>query len=172
MPTQRQSFPDHVVAFHEAGHAEVGWRVGLWPRSITIAPSGDAAGHVDHKLGIAAAELEYRSPHRLMGAVTKNIMVSLAGEIAQRRYDPRSVRRYQGRSDRLNAAHLAAAIGADGKEATALLRWLAIRTEKVVGGHWRFIELVAQALVIERTICRARFRELAQIYCDAPAAGA
>jgi hypothetical protein len=159
---------DRIIAFHEAGHAVVGWRVGLWPRTISIAPSGDAAGHVEHKLGIDPVELECRSPHRLMNAVTKNIMVSLAGEIAQRRHDPRSVRRYQGRSDRLNAARLASSVGAEGEEAAAMLRWLALRTEKVIAGHWRFVERVADTLVIERTIRRARFVELVRDYVDGP----
>jgi hypothetical protein len=157
---------DRIVAFHEAGHAVVGWRVGLWPRGVSIVSSGDAAGHVEHKLGIDPVELECRSPYRLMNAVTKNIMVSLAGEIAQRRHDPRSVRRYQGRSDRLHAAHLAAAVGAEGEEAEAMLRWLALRTEKVVAGHWRFVERVADTLVSERTLRRARFVELVRDYVD------
>jgi hypothetical protein len=47
-----------------------------------------------------------------------------------------------------------------------MLRWLALRTEKVVAGHWRFVERVADTLVSERTIRRARFVELVRDYVD------
>jgi hypothetical protein len=88
-----------AVAHHEAGHAVVAWAldVKLRREGVTIVPD-DVAG----SLGSCASRqpinrsIEWNRSDRNRIRAERKVQICLAGEVTQRRYDARSVKRDQG----------------------------------------------------------------------------
>ena len=79
-----------ATAHHEAGHAFAAILKGVRFDYVTIEPGGHASGHVQF---LSLPDGMERTFH--MQAV-----VAMAGEAAQRRFKPGSVRRHHGAGDR------------------------------------------------------------------------
>jgi hypothetical protein len=77
--------PIVATTYHEAGHVVAAFAYGIPVKHVFIMPDAEqgAAGHV--RLGRC----------RSVDAMHKQGIVALAGVAAQRRYSPRSIRRYQ-----------------------------------------------------------------------------
>jgi hypothetical protein len=75
-------------------------------------------------------------------------MICLAGPIAQRRFAPRSWRRWHGASDYQTAFDLALRINRSSSAADAHLKWLEMRTQDLVNSLWSFVEKLADDLLI------------------------
>lgn len=112
---------------HEAGHAVVAWRVGIALRrnGVTIVPEQAAgiAGCCFHVVTVRK-DIEVDRSDRNRLRVERRVQVLLAGEIAQRRYNPRSVRTYHARSDLHSAVDLLSYFFFEQKELEALLKFL------------------------------------------------
>jgi len=143
-----------ATAFHEAGHAVVAWLEGIRIEEVSIIPSEDSHGHVVHfiprilrttRLDVEVTPLAH---HNLL----REIRVLLAGEIAQRRFAPRSLRHYHGDSDRRGVADYLSYITSSDREFEAYFKLLVIQTEDKLFNHdshvWSLIERVAQALMV------------------------
>lgn len=131
-----------ATAHHEAGHAVAAIVRGIPVRHATIVAGEDNAGHV---------RLLARIP-KTMKAMHIHGMVALAGEAAQRRFNPRSVRRHQGGSDR--EAVLGFALRASGSErqAQCLVSLWQAQADDLVQLRWAAIQHVAVALLERKTI--------------------
>ena len=152
-----RSSTQEVVAYHEAGHAVAAWRLGIALRraGITIVPDRAEGnlGSVSH-VQFINRNFQWRDYDRDRIRAEKLAQLSLAGEIAQRRFSPRSVRRYHGESDRRSAIDLLSPF-TDIKELEAWLKLLYIRTENMFSNPdvWNAVKRLAAALMQKRTIC-------------------
>jgi len=142
-----------ATAYHEAGHAVAAFQLGIriGRRGVSIIPAKDGSlGLVDILKGFRGRPDIMTSDRMRLGA-EKQAIVSFVGEIAQRKFRPRSVRRDHGWSDRYKTTDLMGYFVATDKELRAYLKWLHIRAELFVSSpyNWSLIEAVA-AMLLER----------------------
>jgi hypothetical protein len=131
-------------------------RVGIGRKGVSIIPSENYEGMVDAKRGFTGALDCIPSdlggvpdpPLAMRRGVENHIIVSLAGEAAQRRFRPSSVRSYHGRHDRNGVVYMLGCIASD-RQFTAYCKWLKIRAEEFVDDDhwWAAIKAVAKALM-------------------------
>jgi hypothetical protein len=96
-----------ATAYHEAGHAVAAFqlRVGIGRRGVSIVPNEDWSGFAHTLKGFSGRPDIERTGQMRLGA-EKRAIVSFAGEAAQRRFRPMSVRRHHGAIDRGHAIDL------------------------------------------------------------------
>ncbi len=156
-----------VVAYHEAGHAVAAKMLGFVVDRISISPQGDAAGHVIHDYGCNMNEVIYEDEPLRQWALERAAIVSLAGEVAQRRYRPDSVDPDHGGGDRVHVHqildHLADETDQELRDAWATL--LLLRAERLVEVHWPRVEWLASVLLSQTTIEGAD--EIGHVIADA-----
>jgi hypothetical protein len=144
-----------ATAYHEAGHVVAAIELKRRVLRATIVP--------DHTAGTAGRATYDKRSIRWIGKVHEcavplshavdDIVISICGAVAQRRYRPRSVRSVHGHADFVSAFDMALQVsGSEQREAQALLRWLEVRAENLVNSRWPCIEAVAKALLRDRTL--------------------
>lgn len=138
----------HAIAYHEAGHAVVAWFVGLEPYEISLIPAENYLGYVMNDPGCHMTDDMQHEPkpgdqERTMLAA----MVSLAGPIAQLKYDPKSVLNIHGRSDRLSALRYAEWHCESEEECRAWERLCSIRVEQQLDTLWPAVQKLANTLI-------------------------
>jgi hypothetical protein len=125
-----------ATAHHEAGHAVAAWLRGVRFRYVTIEDGEDSFGHV-----------RYLGSARGMAQTHARGVVALAGEAAQRRFNPRSIRRHHGESDRQTVIRFAIDYTGSTAEADALIRLWQAQAKELVASKWDAIEHVALVLL-------------------------
>jgi hypothetical protein len=140
-----------ATAFHEAGHVVAAWRVGLKPKTATIAPTTNAAGSAE-TYAVRGITLGVVSSVRARVRAENHITVLLVGPAAQQKHDPRSRWRESGGSDYRIARELASElnaelIGSDDEATQACLRWFEIVARRMIDKYWPHVEAVASALI-------------------------
>jgi ATP-dependent Zn protease len=142
------------IAYHEAGHAVVAYRLGIEVEHVTIVPDHDSRGHFVHAdlfcapgCGSDRANLE------------RAIKISLAGPLAQARLLRRLDRRRGGRQDYDCASGLARYLAGSAGE-REFLRYQERRTHALVDHFWNEIELVAQALIERDQLSGAEVKDI------------
>jgi hypothetical protein len=164
-----------ATAYHEAGHvvAALAYRKGIRRQGTTIFPDAEGAlGSVymlKHIPGDPSVGGSYRGDlltGRMRLRIEDDVIVSLAGGAAQRKFRPSSVRSYHGQSDNEAANDLLMYIVRDERELKAYWRLLMVRTENFVRNpmRWMQIEAIAKALMERKTHSPG---ELRQIYVGA-----
>jgi len=150
-----------VVAYHEAGHAVMAWDQGLAQHRATIIASKGSAGYVEHSWGVSPLFLETGYGQRLRTAVERNVRVGLAGELAQRRFEPKSIQRFHAAADRATANDLLIALhGHDNALLAAHWKLLELETDAILRRFWRCVESVAALLVEQGTASGKAVREV------------
>lgn len=131
-----------ITAHHEAGHAVAAFFRGVRIKHVTILADQGSAGHVRF-LG---------RPGRGVAQMHKRGVVALAGEAAQRRFSPCSVRRHHGAGDR--GAVLAFALDCTGstEQAELLARLWEVQARDLVELRWPSVQRVAAALLERETL--------------------
>lgn len=108
-----------VVAYHEAGHAVTAFFQRFIIEFATVEPSGDAAGMVRT---YPRGKIDFASASPVMrDKIERNIVVTRAGDIAQRKFAPRCSRSWQAKADRHAAVDMVLSICGGGESATAYL---------------------------------------------------
>jgi ATP-dependent Zn protease len=150
------------TAYHEAGHVVAAFMQGVPVRSVTIVPDKLEAylGLVQHGDLTRGVNLETDNSSRIRSRIEKLIVVGFAGTAAQRKYDRRSWRSFHSFGDDKSAALLADAVCSSPAASEAFLKWLAVTADDLIAAHWSDVEKIAKALVEEKTLTRARVREL------------
>jgi len=165
-----------ATAYHEAGHGFTAWRFRRPIRSLTIIPSGTAAGEIQndpdedlvHTVRVwelmahagCPVVFETPSPEDLQ-AVLDGIARCLAGPVAQdivegHRDQRKTTRFYRqcargGDRDLSDAYRYARALcQGDDQEADALVEWLQRRTHRLLSMDWAVVEQLAAALLKHR----------------------
>ena len=128
--------PD-IIAGHagvRAGHAVAAVLAGVEIKHVTINPTGDSAGYI-----------VYLRPTRALNQVQKRSMVALAGEAAQRRFNPRSVRGHYESGDCTAVVNYALECSGSAEQAELLVRFWSIQARELVQARWNTIERVVAA---------------------------
>lgn len=138
-----------ATAHHEAGHAVAAVMRGIKIGHVTIKGDQEAAGHI-----------RFLRPSKGLEQLHKRGMIALAGEAAQRRFNPRSIRRHHGAGDR--EAVLAFALDACGstRQAGALVKLWTIQAAEFVDARWTAIQRVAAELLTRQTLAHDDVRRL------------
>jgi hypothetical protein len=164
MTRKKRSSSLEVAAYHEAGHAVVALLMGRPVHKITIAPEQKAreagvAGYVKHAWATRAS-IEWDADGSNRWRVEKDVQVLLAGEIAQRRFAPRSIREDHGVSDRRSAMDLLSRVSGS-KTLPLYYKMLSIWTEDLLRlpFNWEVVRSLAETLLDERTMSRKRVRQ-------------
>jgi len=158
-----------AVAYHEAGHAVVAHMLGYQVFRVSIVPKSDSTAHISWRHPInrsVMSNLEAGSEadlDRVRYRIDHAIIVSMAGALAQKRYNPRSGWRYGGSgagrgefllkgSDDQQALELMVRVHEDEKVRAAYWRYLEARAEDLVKRYWSRIERLAITLLNRETI--------------------
>lgn len=139
-----------TVAYHEAGHAVMAVALGINLSKVTIIPENDSAGHCKHEK-ITVGDYADNSP-RACKRIEISAMISLAGTLAQRIHNPRSVRHYRAMSDYKQACNAAMTLNGSARQETAWLKWIEIKTEDVLRLRWRAVEALSQELMQRKAL--------------------
>jgi hypothetical protein len=141
-----------AIAYHEAGHAVVALDQGLAIKSVTIRP--DAEGKFKGRISSFKKprrfeEMGWDTSTRKRQQMEREERCLLAGELAQRRHAPRSVRSYHGQTDRESAIMLLDFFAETTRELPAYYRLLEVQTDLRLARQevWSQVEALAGALL-------------------------
>jgi hypothetical protein len=151
---QRNTSSRAPVAYHEAAHAVLICMLrALTPERVTIIPSGGYDGRViAPRPWSPRTRLDFDMSPTMRVRVESEILILLAGEIAQRRAYPLSVRAWHASSDHRKAADLADRMALSAADADAFLAWMTVRAADLVDLFWPTIRRVADALLANGTL--------------------
>jgi Peptidase family M41 len=148
-----------AIAYHEAGHAVACVVHHVRVRKATIVPDAEVLGHVSHANPYGGVRLDVEnSSRRARFRVERDILISLAGDAAERKFCNR--RRFGAGSDYDRAVDAASYLCSSAEATEAYVNWLAVTASDWAEGHWPAIEKVAKALLQHKTLTGARVREL------------
>jgi hypothetical protein len=143
-PKAKRDYEIEATAYHEAGHAIVGAGLGAIVKVATVKPRGKILGRVR----FAACPDDHES----------ELLCTLAGPFAQKRFAPRSAWR-SGNRDFDNAKKLVVSrIHGKGTVAQKYLAYMEARAAQVVNVFWIDIEAVAKALLERETMTGREIR--------------
>lgn len=133
MPRPRRHPGRKALAYHEAGHAVVGYALGLTIERVTINPDETSLGHC-----------RYRDWETWSAACSPEALLSLlvAGAVAEEIATGRPSR---GSDDR-TALGVARSRGSDDAEAVARVAAVRTRTARLLEEYWPAVKTVAGAL--------------------------
>ena len=146
------------TAYHEAGHAVVGWDLHTQLTGVTIVASGDALGICQfHKRGnfhldrsnYMVEDSDWRTFRRVVNVATR----FLAGMEAEREFTGRY--NYRGASSDYEwASEICHYFSRDdyGPEADAMIKWLRLRAKNIVQVRWAGVEALARQLLEAKTL--------------------
>jgi ATP-dependent Zn protease len=156
-----EKFSEIGTAYHEAGHAVAAFFLGLWigRRGVTIVPN-----KAKNTLGSAHVSKQLRenpdidvSP-RTFVRIEADAVVCLAGDLAQKKIDPR--RRFGGQQDLHDAVSVLSYISSGSDEILSLrLKIAKLRARDLVDDRWQEIVAVAAALLDRKTLTREDVRQ-------------
>jgi len=147
---------DETSAYHEAGHVVGATSQGLTVRETSIVETETIAGFTQND----DPDLEAENPDIRRIEAERAVITLYAGEVAQRRFSPRSVRRWQAVNDLAKADALLQSVDGCADIAEAHGKWLQLKTEKLIEQRWHEVEAVAEALVEERSLNEDRIARL------------
>jgi len=150
-----------LVAYHEAGHAVIAWRLGLLrKKGASIVPNDYSSGRVHSRRGRGEDGHTSNSGQAQLLA-ERYVMLCMAGIEAQRRHNPRSARSWQFESDRDQAIDwLGTVCEFSSDQFAAYWKLLQIRTRDMVQLHWKQIEAVAARLLVSKTLTGEQVRQV------------
>ncbi|MGA3092642.1 MAG: hypothetical protein ABSD75_28925 [Terriglobales bacterium] len=141
------------VAYHEAGHAVIAWRLHLLSnKGASVVPEEGSKGRVHHNRG-RGDRPDTASTDSARARVERNVIVALADIEAQQKYSPSSVRSYHGTTDRDHAIDMLMFITEPtSNEFPVHIKLLKLRARNMVRAHWPQIEVVAARLRVSKTL--------------------
>jgi hypothetical protein len=144
-----------ATAYREAGQAVAALHKGLPLQSVTIIPTDDALGHVKFRRYEKWFDPEKRSHDcRTRFRAECDIVCDLAGQIAEKRFRPRSVKKSDRQHDNQNIVNVATRFCGSQKTKEAYLHYCWCAAEDVVDARWSEIVRVASALLSRNTLKR------------------
>jgi ATP-dependent Zn protease len=150
-----------ATAYHEAGHAVAQYYLRLPIRKVTIVSDKEKGtlGHCESKGPLYLKGIDLDISPAKQDRIFRKIQALLAGNVAQQRFNKRSVRKWHASSDYRKAVDLAIRV-TDTDGVRLLLGWLRHGTECLVQTRWREIEAIAAALLERKTLTGDEIREI------------
>jgi hypothetical protein len=138
------------AAYHEAGHAVLAWHGRITITSIWI-HTEHSGGQIKHTNPLYGIDLDWDGSTRARVRLEKAIKFSLAGELAQKKFNPRSFRRYHSAGDRESAIKYTLLLGGTQQIAEAYLNLLRLQAEAILDRYWHCVEALAEELLNQPT---------------------
>lgn len=122
---------------------------GVGLRRVTIIPDAESKGSASHANPLQNAALDLEATARDRWRMEKLVRISLAGAIAERRFNPRSHWRLGSESDLHSALDLLSYFTGSNREIEAYLALLSVQTEEILAAafNWAAVKAVAAALI-------------------------
>jgi ATP-dependent Zn protease len=165
-----------ATAHHEAGHAVADSKLGFKIKQVTIVPCDESRGTAT-STGLRVLRLlrrlEYgseRTTGKLIGDCHDLVITLFAGEEAQRRFDPLSIRRHMSAGDYQSAKEVLMRLHQDAeRECFYAFKYLRARARNFISDpkNWRLIEDLAKALLERRTLTGEEVNDVIQASRDA-----
>ena len=138
-----------ATAHHEAGHAFAAILRGMRFDHVAIETGDISSGHVRF----------LKPTHGVERMFHVQAIVAMAGEAAQRRFNPRSVRRHHGDGDREGVANYALENGGGSQKVVSLMVKLwEQQARELVENYWPQVQEIAAALLERRRLSEAECR--------------
>jgi hypothetical protein len=157
-----------TVAYHEAGHAVIDLKLGFQVKRVTIIsdPKTGAAGQVNNRY-LCLGRIQFDNPYGSIRTRCHNWVIgAFAGEEAQRRHSPRSVRSHHIAHDSKAISEILWRLHGENSEVIRhAYRYLQAEARNLVANPiiWRKIEDLAKALLERKTLSG---EEVADILCE------
>jgi hypothetical protein len=154
-----------TVAYHEAGHAVIDRKLGFQVKRVTIISDSKtgAAGQVDNRY-LCLSRVQFDNPYGSIRTRCHNwIIGAFAGEEAQRRYDPRSMRSHHIAHDRKAIGEILWRLHGENSEVIKhAYSYLQAEARNLVANPiiWRKIEDLAKALLERKTLSGEEVAEI------------
>ena len=150
-----------ATAFHEAGHAVIGYWLKLGLRSATIVANANYLGMVRSSIRTDMTDVDSLVQNRQRLFMERQIMFSLAGELAESMHLGRDAESGFGQ-DFDSAVSAADWMSASTEEAEAYVHWLGERTRTILRLEpvWDAVTAVADALMEHGTLGQNRLRQI------------
>ena len=149
------------TAYHEAGHAVAAYQLGQLVKSATIIPNDDLFGSVstdpyfsgnewDQLIGVEPEDISGDMQQRL----ENDVLVSLVGPAAQKRFNPFGYRKFHGEQDRKIAMNWLEKLEGDNKILGHYFRMFDLRAHNFVqrSPNWGLICHLAETLLAKPTL--------------------
>ena len=150
-----------ATAHHEAGHAVAAYQLGQLIKSVTIIPDDDSYGSVstgpyfsgdewDHLIGVNSEDISGDMQHRL----ENDVLVSLVGPAAQKRFNFLGYRKFHGEQDRKIAMNWLSKLEEDNQILGYYFRMFDLRARNFVQRvtNWGLICHLAETLLVRSTL--------------------
>jgi len=137
------------AAYHEAGHAVAAFQMGLKTKAILLIAKDGSPGRHSLRSYIGGMSRNLGRGPRAQRRAENLAFVCLAGPAAQRRFSPKSIRRYTSETDRRQAIDLLSRFTNSDEELRAYCRLLEARTRRTIARPeaWRLVEGLADRLL-------------------------
>lgn len=153
---------EQKTAYHEAGHAVASWIFRHKFSFVSITPTEDCLGMVKHPDSyLKNFDPDIDNSRKTLHRLEREIIILLAGLVAETFFVGRHD--WQGASpDYRDVVDLALYATGSGDEATAYIKWLSIRTERLLRAprQWEPIKALAKELMIHKKINYQKAKEI------------
>jgi hypothetical protein len=148
----------HPTAYHEAGHADMPYFLGVRLKKVSIVPGKDYVGIVLHEKVVRGLAPEIDTSLRNFDRMEKLARIAIAGTIARKIHAPRS--HGGASSDHQTVVDIAFMLNGSSEAANAWIEWLKIRVKDALKTRWVFVDTVARELVKEKELNREQILAL------------
>ncbi len=150
------------TAYHEAAHAVARHCLGIKIKKVTIVPHDDCLGSVSGPSATGKHQLDVDNSNQARLKAERDVMVSLAGGIAQRKFSPKNFRHDHCSQDLHQAMDILSYFAGSHDELNAYHSYLSKRTENLLSKPmvWTMIQAVAKELLFRQTLTGAQVKEI------------
>ena len=136
-----------ATAYHEAGHAVVAFHEGIRLTSGTIIPTVDFDGMVIYASPFGRSNFGSSRSNADRLKAERYVRATLAGHLAQRRFDRGSLLECHADLDRHTADCILSPFTTSERELSAWLRLLGIQVEQILEIRWPWVKALAKELM-------------------------
>lgn len=151
-----------AVAYHEAGHVVMARQRHRRFRYVTIIPNEEAIGKTVFYRAITPEKLSQMDVLKQDVVIESEALIALAGEIAQARGVPGSLRRYHLSADHKSLSFIVDESPDNEDMAKHYNRYLQARAKSIFSRPeiWQQVETVAKALIERKTLSEREVSEI------------
>lgn len=157
MPKPTKTFT--ATAYHETGHAVIGYLEGLMIQEVSIIPDGDTLGLCRY-VHLRRFNPEIPITPVIRERLEAHILSSLARSRSRAALSRPHYDHTGAQTDRDTAVSLASYVTESAEEANAYLNWLTVRTRARLTTFWPLIESLADALVKQSRLTGAEVKDI------------